>query len=186
VDGVISPNEWNGADPLRAWVIEQEVDGTKATPRSLAWVYWDDQALYVAFDNPCNPKFPIRMGNTWGQDDAVEVALRNPAQDKNPILVLRGFPSGKFESSDEAGASPAAAKQALQNVQYRAKLVDSKRWTAEWRLPWASLGIDPATANKLQFNLSVRKTADEQWLLWVGTNACTWEVGKAGVIELVK
>jgi hypothetical protein len=183
MDGKLSANEWAGA----GLVLEQAVDGTKQTPASQAWVSWDDEALYVAFDNPVNPKFPIHPGNTWGQDDAVEIALANLLLSKNsPIIVLRGFPSGHMESSDEAGASAAVAKKAGEGVQYKAAVVDSKRWTAEWRIPWASLGIDPAKSTKLHFNLSVRKTADDQWIEWQGTGGSTWQVDNGGIIELVK
>ncbi|NCO39363.1 MAG: hypothetical protein COZ06_21885 [Armatimonadetes bacterium CG_4_10_14_3_um_filter_66_18] len=187
VDGVLAPQEWTGADPAKAMPVEQGIQGEKVTPQSQAWLSWDDQRLYVAIDNAVNPKFPVRPGNTWGQDDAVELAIRNPAAGKDaPILVLRGFPSRHFESTDEAGASQAATRKAAEGVQYAAKIVDGKHWVAEWSVPFASLGIDPAKHTKLQFNLSVRKSADEQWLMWQGTGACTWEVGNAGVIELVR
>jgi hypothetical protein len=187
VDGDLKPVEWAGADPLKAMLIEQGVDRVKQTPRSLAWLSWDDQALYVAFDNPVNPKFPIRMGNAWGQDDAVEIAIRNPeAGAKAVILVLRGFPSGHFESSDEAGASAAATKLAARDVKYAARVVDSKRWTAEFRIPFASLGIDPSKPVRYPFNLSVRKTADDQWLEWVGTGTQTWALDTAGFIQLIR
>lgn len=182
IDGTVTPAEWPGAGVA----VEQGLTGQKVSPPSQAWVQWDDQALYVALDNSVNPKFPIRPGNAWGQDDAVEIAIRNPATKDAPILVLRGFPSGHFESTDEAGAPAAAAKKAAENVQYKAKVVDDKKWTNEWRIPWASLGIDPAKAGKLQFNLSARKSADELWIEWQGTSASTWEVSNAGLLELVK
>ena len=186
IDGDLTPAEWGGADPRKAMLLEQGVNGEKQTPRSLAWLSWDDQALYVAFDNAVNPKFPLRPGNQWGQDDAVEMAIRNPAGGaKAPILVLRAFPSGHFESSDEAGASADEVKQATQGVKYAARTVDAKRWTAEWRIPLASLGLVPTQPTRYQFNLSVRKTADDQWVEWVGTGACTWEVGSAGFLQLV-
>lgn len=187
IDGKLTASEWSGLDPKNGLILEQAVDGTKQTPASQAWLSWDDEALYVAFDNPVNPKFPIRPGNAWGQDDAVEVALANLLASKNaPIIVLRGFPSGHFESSDEAGASAAVAKKAGEGVQYKAVVVDGKRWTAEWRIPWASLGLDPAKQTKLHFNLSVRKTADDQWIEWQGTGGSTWQVDNGGIIELVK
>ncbi len=183
IDGKLAANEWAGA----GLVLEQGTDGTKQTPASQAWLSWDDEALYVAFDNPVNPKFPIRPGNQWGQDDAVEIALANLLASKNsPIIVLRGFPSGHSESSDEAGAAAAVAKKAGEGVQYKAVVVDSKRWTAEWRIPWASLSLDPAKSPRLHFNLSVRKTADDQWIEWQGTGGCTWQVDNGGIIELVK
>jgi hypothetical protein len=187
VDGALAATEWPLADPARTMAIEQGIQGEKVSPPSSAWLGWDDEALYVAVDNAVNPKFPIRPGNQWGQDDAVELAVRNPAAGKDaPILVLRGFPSGHFESSDEAGAPVAAVKRAAEGVQYKAQVVDPKRWTAEWRVPFAALGISPASQTRLAFNLSVRKTADELWVEWQGTAACTWEVGNAGVLDLTR
>jgi hypothetical protein len=187
VDGVLNPAEWGGLKPANAMVIEQGIQGEKLTPPSQAWLFWDDRYLYVAVDNIVNPKFPIRPGNQWGQDDAVELALRNPAAGSNaPILVLRGFPSGHFESSEEAGAPAAAVKQAARGVLHKATMKDARQWFSEWRVPWTSLGIDPAKHTRLQFNLSVRKTADEQWMEWQGTMGNTWQVENGGILELVK
>ncbi len=185
IDGRPEPAEWPVGQPARTLVLEEGFQGEKVSPASQAWLAWDDEALYVGVDNAVNPKFPLRPGNRWGQDDAVEVALRNPAAGKEaPVLVLRGYPSGHFESSDEAGAPAAAVQRAGQGTAYKAQVVDAKRWTAEWRIPFAALGIDPARHIRLQFNLSVRKTADDLWVEWQSTRGCTWEVERAGVIEL--
>jgi len=186
VDGVIEPGEWEGARPERAMVIAQGIQGEKVGPGGLAWVAYDDTALLVAIDNQVDATKPVSGGDVWGQDDAVEIALQNPAAGpKTPLLVLRGYTSGHFESSDEAGAPAAAVKKAAQGVEYAARVVDAGRWTAEWRLPFASLGLDPAKHRKLAFNISVRKTAPEPfWLMWQGTGAWTWFVENAGVLEL--
>jgi hypothetical protein len=187
IDGVIEPQEWAGADPAKAMVVEQDLQGEKVKPASLAWFAYDDQGLVVAIDNAVNPATALKPGNEWGRDDAVELAFRNPAAGKDaPILVLRGYPSGHFESSPEAGASAAAVKQAAEGVLYAAKVVAAGRWTAEWRIPFAALGIDPAKPPKLAFNLSVRKTAGPDWVLWQGTRAATWAVGNAGMLELAR
>ncbi len=187
VDGAIDAAEWGTPNAATTMVVEQGIQGEKSSPPSSAWLAWDDTALYVAADHNVNPKFPLRPGNQWGQDDAMELAVRNPGAGKDaPILVLRGYPSGHFETTAEAGASDAATKRAAEGVEYKAKIVDSKRWTAEWRIPFASIGVDPAKHTKLGFNLSVRKTADDLWLMWQGTAACTWEVGNAGILELTK
>ena len=187
VDGQVTAAEWPLSDAARTMVVEQGFQGEKVSPPSAAWLAWDDEALYVAIDNAVNPKFPVRPGNQWGQDDAVELAFRNPAAGKEAaIVVLRGFPSGHFESSGEAGAPEAAVKRAAEGVQYKAQLVDAKRWTAEWRIPFAALSTDPAKAPRLQFNLSVRKSADELWVEWQSTGGCTWEVERAGGLELVR
>ena len=181
IDG--SLGEWGGS-PM---VIEQGLQGEKTTPPSQAWLAYDDKALYVAIDNSTDPKFPIHLTNQWGQDDAVEIAVKNPAAGKDaPILVLRGYPNGYFESSAEAGATDAQAKAALQGVQYAGKIVEARKWTAEWRIPWAALGIDLSKQTTFPFNLSVRKSANELWLQWQGTGGSTWQVDNAGLIELVK
>jgi hypothetical protein len=185
IDGSITPEEWGGADPATAMVLEQGFSAEVVQPRSRAWLSWDGEALLVAIDNEVDVSAPISTGNVWGLDDAVEVAVRNPAAGAAaPILVLRGFPNGHFESSKEAGAPAEAVARALQGVEYKAQSPAAGRWTAEWRIPLASLGVDPATQTRLQFNLSVRKAASDLWVEWQSTGGSTWNVSKAGIIEL--
>ncbi|MBT4817864.1 MAG: hypothetical protein HN742_30415 [Lentisphaerae bacterium] len=187
IDGIIIPDEWSVTDPRRTMSVAQGLKGHKISPPSRAWLQWDTDALYVAIDNAINPKFPIQPGNTWGQDDAVELAFCNPGSGKDaPILVLRGFPSGHFESSDEAGALPLSVKRAAKGVRFQARQVSDKSWITEWRIPFRSLDIDPAKHRKIQFNLSVRKTADNQWVEWQGTGGSTWKVDNAGILEFGK
>jgi hypothetical protein len=187
VDGTIAGDEWAGADASQAMVIAQGIRAEPVKPPSRAWLLHDGAALLLAIQNEVDPSKPLRRGDTWGQDDAVEIAIRSLAAKDAPLLVLRGYPSGHFESSDEAGAPTAVVKRALAGVEYKARSVDDRHWTVEWRLPFASLGVDPTKQKRLQFNLSVRKTAPEPfWLMWQGTGACTWEVANAGVIELAK
>jgi hypothetical protein len=62
--------------------------------------------------------------------------------------------------------------------------VDHTHWTAEWKIPLAGLGVDPGRHAQLEFNLTARKTASDQWLMWQGTGGCSWEVRNAGFIEL--
>jgi hypothetical protein len=39
---------------------------------------------------------------------------------------------------------------------------------------------------KLLFNITVRKTGDNLWLMWQGTGGYSWQVEKAGYIQLPK
>jgi len=184
IDGQINAGEWGSRE--EALVIQEGMRGEKSKPASLAWIRWDDHCLFVAIDNEVDPAKPLRMGDQWGQDDAVEIAIRNPGAGKSaPILILRGFPSGHMESSDEAGAPEKAVQAAAQEVVYKAKVVDKTRWTTEWRIPFASLGIDPAKHKKLALNLSARKSAGPVWQMWQGTGGCTWQVDRGGVLELL-
>ena len=191
----------NGAIPATAWtgrpgegpssqqgqvlVLMQDPLRQLIAPRSQALLASDAQCLYVRILNEVAAQPPPNKGNTWGEDDAVEVALRNPAAGKDaPIFVLRGYTNGHWESSGEAGAPAAAVKRAGEGVAYAAKVLDGEHWTAEWKIPFAGLGLDPAKHTKLEFNLTVRKTAGDQWLMWQGTEGRSWEVDKAGFLEL--
>ncbi|MCD6350943.1 MAG: right-handed parallel beta-helix repeat-containing protein [Armatimonadetes bacterium] len=188
IDGALEPGEWGQARGQQTMTIQQDPMGKTRRPASRAWVAWDDTALLVAIENPTDPSKPLHGGNKWGQDDAVEVAVQNPAGgSKAPILVLRGYTTGHFESSAEAGAPPAAVKKAARGVQYAARVVRPGLWTAEWRIPFASLGVDPTKHRRLAFNISVRKTSPEPlWLMWQGTGAWTWLVPNAGLLELAQ
>jgi hypothetical protein len=183
VDGTLTAAEWGGLDPKRAMPIAQGLEEEKVSPSSQAWLFHDGKHLLVAVDNQVDPAKPLRPGDTWGSDDAVELAFRSPVPG-NPLLILRGYPSGHFASSDEAGAPPEAVKRAAQSVEYAARVVDAGRWTAEWRIPLASLGIDPVKHPRFAFSLAVRKTGGPEWVLWVGTHHATWQVDDAGFLEL--
>ena len=193
-NGAIPATEWTGkpgegpsSQQGNVLVMMQDPMRNVITPRSQALVASDAQCLYVRILNDVAAQPPLNKGSTWGQDDAVEVAVRNPAAGKDaPILVLRGYTNGHYESSDEAGAPAAAVKRAGEGVTYSAKVADDKHWTAEWKIPFAGLGIDPAKHTKLEFNLTARKTAGDQWLMWQGTEGRSWEVEKAGFIELAQ
>jgi len=187
VDGRLTAEEWFGLDPAKGLVLQEGVDGNKVALPTRAWLAWDDEALYLAFDNAVDPSIPMGRDDAWGANDAVEVALSNPALGaKAPILVLRGFTNGTFNSSEEAGATPEMARKAGENVRYAATVIDAGRWVAEMRLPFASLGIKPTAEGRFPFSLSVRKQGADPWVMWRGTGNCTWYVPEAGVVHFVR
>lgn len=185
VDGRIVADEWNGATPGQAMVLQTDVNGQSTALRSLAWLIHDGSALYVAVDNLVDPWVALRTGTNWGQDDAVEIAIKCPsAGGTADVVVLRGYTDGTFESSGEAGAPGAVVARSAQGVAYGVGKAESGRWSAEWRVPFDALGVKPSIHRRLPFSLSVRKTANGLWLMWVATRAHTWDVDKAGSIEL--
>jgi len=185
IDGNVTPDEWSGAHKTKAMFIGQGISGEPAKPWSYAWLACDEDALYVAVSNDVNPDKPILKEDKWGENDAVEIALKNPATgEAAPIIVLRGYAGGRLESSVEAGAEAEVARKAGESVTYAVRLVDAGRWDAEWRIPFAGLGVDPAKHRKIAFNATVRKTADSLWLMWKGTGGYSWKVDDAGFIIL--
>ncbi|MDP6110614.1 MAG: right-handed parallel beta-helix repeat-containing protein [Planctomycetota bacterium] len=186
IDGIIRDEEWKSAK-ARSMILKEDVRGKPANPRSHAWLYHDGKYLYVAILNSVDPGKPLRRGPTWGKDDAVEIALKNPAGGKAAsIYVLRGFPNGHFESSTESGVPAEKAKKAGEGTEYAARVIDAGHWSAEFKISFEGLGIDPAKQTALPCSISVRKTATSLWLMWYGTNSFTWEVDRAGTIMLGK
>ena len=155
----------------------------KFTPHSYAWLRYDDEFLYVAFRNMIDPATPLKTEAAWGPNDAVEVALRDAAGGpKAPTFVLRGYVKGQFESSTEAGAPASAARNLKAATTYFSQTAIKDRWTVEWRIPFAALGIKPATGQRVLFNLTVRNTASHRWFMWCNTGGNSWLVANAGVI----
>lgn len=180
IDGRLQPDEWGGLRRAQAMPVREGVHGEVLEPPSFAWLGHDDISLLVAIQNFVNASKPLRRGDTWGSDDAVEIALRRGT---GPIIVLRGYPSGHFESSAEAGAPSAVVARAATGVEYAATVVSGGEWCCEWRIPFAALGIRPDPAVRLDFNISVRKSAQPLWQMWRGTGAHTWDVQNAGVLR---
>jgi len=160
--------------------------GEKATHPSRVYLAVDDAHLYAAFINPVEPKGGIVGGHTWGRSDAVEIALSVvEADEPGPIMLWRGYTDGHFESSDEAGAPAGVVKRVLEGVQYACRKVSKTQWTAEWKIPFAAIGIEPQKQNpSILFSLAVRKVSGNEWVTWKKARGASWDVRKGGVLWL--
>ncbi|MBN2452463.1 MAG: right-handed parallel beta-helix repeat-containing protein [Lentisphaeria bacterium] len=195
IDGIVDPMEWTPGDATgSAPEIHDTAElawthtGGKAARPSQAMLQTDASCLYIHFRNPIDPAAGVTGGHRWGRDDAVEVALAEArGETLGPTLVLRGYADGHWESSDEAGAPPAAVSQAARDVAYAARLSSPGLWCAEWRIPFASLGLDlPRRNPRLLFNLSVRKPAGDEWVMWNRKGGSTWDVRRSGFLWLAQ
>ena len=182
LDGAL--DEWPVSEAGRALVLKESFDATPSpAPASQAWIGYDDTALYLAQRHPVgNAAALLPSTHTWGRDDGVEIAFQNAAaKTPAPILTLYGFADGQFSSADYGGASADEIARLEKAVTYKAK-VGTDAWTCEWRIPFAACGFTPATAPSLLFNLGVRKTAPEAWVIWRGTGTATYQVAQAGML----
>jgi len=173
-------DEWPFADKARVLTLRENYDRTPTTaPHSLACVAYDGQALYIAIKNPVADAKALVSDKAWGANDGVEIAFQDAfAKTPGPILNLYGYPSGRFESITTAGATQAEAARLGAAVTYRAA-IGPDHWSCEWRIPFAACGFTPRTAPKLLFNLGVRKTAQQAWVILRGTGAQTYVVRNA-------
>ena len=164
--------------------IERGLYHEPAGPPSFAWFAHDGELLHVTLRNEVDPAKPLVLGQRWAKGDAVELALRNGSDGDAPILVLRGYPDGRFESSAEANAPAETVRRAGEAVAFAARIQDAAIWTAEYRVPLALLGVAPG--ERVACNVSVRKSAGPTWVMWQGTGGLTWEVAKGGFLELAR
>ena len=179
IDGTLRPDEWSR--DAKAVVLNQDVLGGRSRMPSRAWMRWNADALFVAFENQVSSEKPMEIGNEWGQCDAVEVAL---GKEHAPTVVLRGYVTGQFGSSAEASGDEAAAKRAAQGVVYAAKTMSPSSWTCEWMIPWSALATKPRPGGGLDLNLSARKTATKEWVMLRATGGSTWLVSQAARLVL--
>lgn len=184
IDG--DPAEWSSGEAYQAERLDGTALGTKAVLPSTAWLGADDTTLYVIFENPVDPKAGIKGGHTWGQSDAVEVALSVAEGDTpGPILIWRGYSDGHVETSDEAGAPQARVAAARNGVRYACRTPAPTCWTAEFAIPFAAIGIAPQTRTpRMLFSLAVRKVHGDHWVTWKKAPGASWDVRRGGVLWL--
>lgn len=177
-------DEWPVSDSSQALHLEQSYDGTpSAGPPSEVWFGYDAEALYVASRHVVKNAAALKKsGQTWGQDDGMELAFQDAAGKDAPIFDLYGYPNGTFASVTAAGAPAEAAARLGSATTYRV-VVGDKAWTCEWRLPFAALGFSAANKPRVLFNVGARKTDPDSWVVWKVTNGPIWRVENAG--ELV-
>lgn len=194
IDGKVTDDEWVddrfeetwGKNPNDHFILNQTIDGMKTSMTSAGRIRHDRDFLYIAMVNMVDSRKPIMMGNQWGRCDAVEIAMQSRnARNQPETLVYRGFASGDFVSSNEAGASEKMIQDSQIGVSYKAVVESNDAWSCEWKIPWKSLGIQPALNREIPFNVTVRKTASQEWVTWSPTRSHTWRVDLSGQLRLI-
>ena len=181
VDGNLDAAEWGGFSDVETMVLEATVGNALATPPAQAWLTHDGDALHVGFSTPLTQ---VRdLGSTWGQSDATELAFQEEGNFRAELRVLRGYTDGTWEVTDETGTSDETRARVRQGVEYAALQMDD-HWSAEWKIPLASLDIEPG--EQLRFNLTVRRIDGAQWIMWRPTLAHSYDVSEVGSLQFEK
>ncbi|MFQ5808641.1 MAG: right-handed parallel beta-helix repeat-containing protein, partial [Armatimonadota bacterium] len=178
IDGRPDPAEWARLGDDTAMLLTVDYTGALVDPPARGWLAHDGEALRVAMSTPL-AKRPD-LGTRWGGSEAVELALRAEGPDAE-TLVLRGYAAGKWETCADGGAGQQALARLERGVQYAAQVSDNA-CSAEWSIPFASLGVAPG--DRLRFNLTVRRGADDLWVMWRPTKGNSYLVDRVGTIEL--
>jgi len=170
IDGEVSPHEWPARrQPI--WSLDRDA---ATAPIGWATVACDGSELLVAVNVT---QLPGALGE-WGKSDAVELDLQAVTSiGKPPVYVLHGWPDGKLESSDAAGATqPLPARYAAKRT--------AAGWSAEFAVPLAVLDVKPD--GLLQLNVGVRAdaAAGGPWFALAPTGGANYAVDHAALVRL--
>ena len=179
VDGELQPEEWGGLPAEAAMVLEAHVSGALVEPAARAWLTHDAAALRVGLVTELPETRDL--GTIWGGSDAVELAFKAADDLFAETQVLRGYTEGTWETTDETGSSDEARQRLARGVRYGARLGDG-RWSAEWEVPLANLGITPG--GRIRFNLTVRRVSGQRWIMWRPTKGQSYDVDGVGSLYL--
>ncbi|OGV62482.1 MAG: hypothetical protein A3K19_33545 [Lentisphaerae bacterium RIFOXYB12_FULL_65_16] len=181
LDGVIAPGEWPAPGvPMKETPDRQPIAGAPA----MLYVAYDNENLYVAVTVPIKDAAKLDKGETWGVSDAAELCLRNASKTPpGPIAVLRGFLTGRLDAAPDAGMHPEDILRLTKTARFAAR-TDAANWVGEWVVPFAALEASPQSGLKLGFNVGVRRTESDEWIIWAGALGATWQLNEAGLLVL--
>lgn len=157
--------------PLMAW--RQE-----GIMRTEAGATWDDQALYIAIrsmeDRPATMRAQTTIDDDYflARDDHVQVLIASPKEPQKTIYRFVVSSHGKV-SDAVIRVNPDVKGRALAPLLFdlkgfnpewqRGVKVQAESWTAEFRIPWESLGIEPQPGITLSLNLGRFRSQGLNW-----------------------
>jgi hypothetical protein len=177
IDGQLDDVAWKQAGfgfsfmPLMAWR-QQGIMKTEASAT------WDDQALYIAVrcmeDRPTTMRAQTTMDDDYflARDDHVQVLIASPKEPEK--LFYRFLLSSHGKVNDAViRVNPDVKGRALTPLLFdlqgfnpewqRGAKVQAESWTAEIRIPWKSLGIEPQPGISLSINIGRFRSQGLNW-----------------------
>ena len=150
IDGDVRSSEWPTDNGQETALLNAVGDAQSAREVGRIWLRTDLANLFVACEQTLSPETTPTTGANWGHDDGVEIVLA-PAHDErlpNRLegIVLRGFANGTSKLAEGSVNSRTPTSGSL-DVEYASAASHQGRWSAEFRIPFALIGFDPAANN---------------------------------------
>lgn len=188
IDGEMKTGEWPGK--LQTLDREPSRFSVGGAPAMAKFAY-DDTCLYVAANVTMFGPAKVSTNSVWGKDDGVEICIAGKTPDGKPAtFIVRGYPCGALQSGTDAGAPADAAERVGKATRFAAGSIPGpgglfgKGWRGEWAIPFAALGLNPATDRRAAFNMAAFYSEFGEWHCWEGTLGENWRLDEAGMIEL--
>ena len=170
IDGKLDDAVWQAVKPLDAFVGYATLKDSKPKAATLAWVTYDDQSLYIAFQC-AEPKKgqmrilgEIRDDSVWEGDSVDIFVSKGPAPTPNVHLILN--PRNVQWDAVYADGNDMSFNPKWES----ATVVRDTEWTAELAIPWAEAGIAaPRPGTTLRANLCRQRIPDREQTCWSQT-----------------
>jgi len=172
VDGVIGADEWPPATSTSLPEIKWNMDGEELDLISRLCLAADRESIFIAVANDITAdRQATADGHVWGENDGVEIAFAVSTSALIPSrvesVVFRGYADGHSESVTDGGLNETDAARAFENVRYAADHRGKGLWTAEWRIPFSSAGVDPEGRNfPILMHISVHRPVEKTTACW--------------------
>jgi hypothetical protein len=160
-------------------VLSCDYDGGLVAPPAEARFAHDGTVLRVTMTTPLPEK--RNLGAEWGKSDAVELAVKAADGANADTLVLRGYTNNKTDIFRLANDSRQPAPDLAAAARYEASVAGDS-WTCTWTVPLAQLGVTPG--DRLRANVTVRRTATGNWVMWRPTHGDSTGCERVGTLEL--
>ena len=198
IDGRLEKKEWAGLDRSKAMVVEKHYSGKNiAGDKSYVWMFYDNEALYIAVENMPNPfregmhQREKKLAGVLNELAIEGIYIRHtwwwPGDiGTGPVYIFWGSSTGNLEVKNNFGMPAAIIERVKKGIEYAAVEIDREDYncTAEWKIPFSVLNIRSGIPDGLKFNIGAAKRGG--WFVWVPTGASVWRIDNAGILEFIE
>ena len=199
IDGNLGKEEWAGLDRSKSMVVEQYYTGDKKEgPKSYAWLQYDEKYLYVGVYNEPDPfteAMPPQHKDFKNPFVEVDIESLMGSHSRGwwiddmatgPIYIMTGDSEGRITVTNKFGMPHQQVKKLEGMIEYKATVLNRENieWTCEMKIPLTEIGINPANADRLSFNIGTYKRSG--FFAWVATGSSFWRLENAGFIRFAR
>ena len=170
IDGKLDDPIWQHAARTEQFTQQEPVPGSQPSERTVAWVAYDSDSLYIAvrsYDSEPDKivAHTMRRDRSTRLDDRIAITLDTFHDHRNSYWFATNPNSTRQDAIVEGGST---FRDPWDTIWYARAQVDEEGWTCEFEIPFKSLSFDPNN-DTWGFNIirSInRKNEEIRWANW--------------------